>query len=118
MVRMVRERDHESVDALAPAREADGERPANALDLAVERQLAHDREGAELFVLDRARGRENAERDGQVERGAFLAHVRWSEVHRDPIGRKREAGVPDRCPDTLAALANGGVGEADRGERG
>src|SRR5262249_12360347 len=115
---VVGEGDHERVDALAPAREADGERPADALDLAVERQLSDDRERAELLVLNRARGRENAERDGQIERSTFLANVRRGEIHGDPIGRKREAGVPDRRPDTLPALANSRVGESDGGERG
>jgi len=115
---MVGERDDEGLDALAPAREADGERPADSLDTAVERQLAHDREQLDLLVGDGAGGREDADRDRQIERGAFLADVRRGEIDRDPIRRKGEACVADGRPDSLPALANGGVRQSDGREGG
>ena len=53
---------------------------------------------------------------GQIERGAGLAHVGRREVDRDAVRRKLEAGVADRAPHAVAALAHAGVGQADHRE--
>ena len=115
---MVRDRHDERVDALPPARESDSEHSAHRLDLAVQRQLADHREGADPPVRDRAGGGEDAECDRQVERGTFLPEVGRGQVHGDPVGRKGEAGVADGGAHPLAALAHRRVRKPYRCERG
>ncbi len=117
-LRVVRERHDERVDPLSPARETDGKHSAHALDLAVQRQLTDDRIGADASVDDHPGSRENAERDRQIERGALLAEVGRSQVHRDPLGRKCKAGVSDGAAHSLTALANSRVRKTDHGEHG
>src|SRR5439155_15866869 len=104
-------------DPVPPAREPEREHTTDALDLAVQRQLAHHRERADAPVLDYAGGLEDAERDREIERGTLLADVRGREVHRDAVVRKCVAGVPDRGADALAAFADSRVGKTDRVER-
>src|SRR5439155_18095313 len=115
---VVGERHHERADVLAPAREPDGEHPAHALNLAVQRQLAHDGKWTDAPVDDDPGGRENTERDRQIERGALFAKVGGSQVDRDSLGRERKAGVSDGRAHALAALAYGRVGKTDRREHG
>ena len=66
-LRVVLDRHDECADALSPAREADGERAAHGLDLAVQRELADHGERADAPVRDRAGGGEDAQRDRQIE---------------------------------------------------
>src|SRR5262249_59089858 len=96
----------ERTNALTPAGESYREHAADTADLPVQRQLSDDRDPADAVDLERAGRREDAERDGEIERGAFLANVRGSQVHRDAIAREREAGVANRRADPLAALAD------------
>ncbi len=72
----------------------------------------------DLAALDDALRGEDAERDRQVERRAGLAHVGRRQVDRDAMRRKLEAGVPDRAPDAVAALADARVGQPDHREAG
>ena len=82
------------------------------MDSAVERELAKDYQFRDVPPADDAAGREDAERDGQVERRAGLAEIRGSEVDRDPVRWKFEAGVANRCAHAIAALADARVGQA------
>ena len=97
--------DDEGRDAVPAAGERDGEGAAHGLDLAVERELADDREGVRRAVAQGAGGGEDAEGDRQIEGGALLAEVGGREVHGDAVVREGEAGVADRGADALAALA-------------
>ncbi len=110
--------DQERVDLLPSAREPDREHAADGLDLAVERQLSHDCEPTDAIALDRAGGGEDAERDRQIERGAFLPQVGRRQIHRDSIVGKGKPGVANRSPHAFAALAHRRVREPDGGERG
>jgi hypothetical protein len=60
---------------------------------------------------------EDAEGDGQVDGGAFLAEVGGGEVDGDPIGRKDNACVPDRGANALATLPYRLVRQTDGRER-
>ena len=100
----------------AAGRAATGSTPRVAQHGAVERQLADDRRGGAVGAGRTPSAARMATRDRQVERGAGLAHVGRREIDRDAMGRKVEAGVPDRRPHAIAALAHAGVGEADHRE--
>ena len=50
---------------------------------------------------------------GQVEAGAFLAHVGGREIDGDAFVGIAEAGVDERALDALAAFPDGDVGHAD-----
>ena len=56
---------------------------------------------------------EDADRDGQVERGAGLAQVRRGEVDGDAARRIVEAAVADGAAHPLARLRQGSVRQAD-----
>ena len=104
--------------AVAALPRLDGHREdaADGAQRAVERELAADEHLVQHRLRDPARARgEEAERDGQVERRALLAHVGGGEVHGDGAARHGEAGVLERGPDAVAALAHGAVGQAHHG---
>ena len=61
---------------------------------------------------------QNAQRHGQVQRGAALAHIRRCQVDGDPPGRVLVAAIPDGSPDPLASLLQGRVRQPDDGEAG
>ena len=86
------------------------------MDAAVERQLADEHEIPDFATLDCAGGRQHAERDRQVERGAGLPHVGGRQVHGHPLQRELEAAVPDGRPHAVAALAHAGIRQPDHRE--
>ena len=89
---------------------------AHGPERAVERELAADEHLVQHRLRDLAGARrEQAERDGQVERRALFAHVGRGEVDGDGAARHGQAGVLERRPDAVAALADGAVGQAHHG---
>src|ERR1700752_3219542 len=58
-------------------------------------------------------GAENADGHGEIEARAFLLNVCGSEVDGDVRGRDVEAGIFYSGAHAVAALAHGGVGQAD-----
>jgi hypothetical protein len=102
---------------VAVAGQAHGQHPAHRLDLGVQGQLADHRERRVGGTVQRARGREDAQRDRQIEGRAFLADVGRGEIDGDAVVGEGEAGVADGRPHTLAAFPHRGVGQADGGER-
>jgi hypothetical protein len=80
-----------------------------------QRELAKERPRpggrADLPVAD-----QDAKGDGEVERGAALAHLGRGEVHRDPARRVIEPTVADGAANPLAGLGESGVGKADDGQ--
>ena len=64
-------------------------------------------------VGQHARGRQNPERDGQIERRADLAQVGRPQADRHAARRKRKARVANRGPHAIAALADRRVGQTD-----
>src|SRR5207237_1764529 len=89
-------------DAAPTTRQPDGQRPAHGLDLPVERELADDGERTEGVAPGAADRRQDAERDGQVERRALLADVGGREVDGDAVVGKFEARTADGAADALA----------------
>ncbi len=59
------------------------------------------------------RRRQDADGHGQVEAGALFLDVGGGEVDGDVRRRHVEPGVLDGGADAVAALAHGGVGQAD-----
>jgi hypothetical protein len=88
------------------------------MDRPVEGKLSHDEEAREPVGLDRARRRQEPERDRQIEADAFLPRVRRRQIDGHALEREREARVPDRRADPLPALPHRGIREADGRERG
>jgi len=96
-------------------RRGDRKRAADRMHATVEAELAEDAGGREIGQRPpRFRG-EDAERDREVVVGALLADPGGREVHGHAALRVLEPGVAERGADAVARLANGAVGEADRG---
>ena len=55
--------------------------------------------------------------DGKVIGGALFLEVRWGQIDGETAARKLAAGVPDRSPDPLPGLLDGGVRQAHDGKR-
>jgi len=87
-------------------------------DLAVQAELAEHHPALQRFDGELPRRAEDAQRDRQVERRAFLAYVGRREVHGDAGERERVPGVLDRRVDALAALLHGPVRQPHGGEAG
>jgi hypothetical protein len=81
-------------------------------DVAVEAQLADETDRgaarADLF-----RSEQDAECDGQIQRGTGLAQLRGGEVHRDPPRRKGEPGIPNGAANPFPRLLDRSITEAD-----
>ena len=105
-------------EALPPRVQGHRQHAAHRAHAAVERQLAHHERALQPAGLDQPGGAEDADRDRQVEGGAFLADIGGRQVDGDAVDRELEARVADGGADPVAALAHGRVGEADGVEGG
>jgi hypothetical protein len=85
-------------------------------DGAVKRQLPDDERTIQRLRTKLSRSRQGPQGDGQVVRRSLLAEGGWRQVDRQAAGRERHAGVLDRGMNSLAALLNRGIGEADNRE--
>ena len=115
-LRRIRRRQQERRGALGAGGHRDRQHAPGSLDGAVERQLPEQHHIVHGTALDHARGREHAQRDRQVERGAGLPHVGRRQVHGDTFGGKLEPAVADGRAHAIAALAHAGVGQAHHRE--
>ena len=61
---------------------------------------------------------QDAERDGEVECGAFLFDIRRRETDRDLIGRDVKAAVLDCCADPFPGFFNTCIREAHQDQLG
>ena len=84
----------------------------------VERELAHGRVIFEPFAGNLTRGREDRQRDRQVERRALLAQPGGCEIDRDPPHRPLELGRGDSASHAVFRLLARPVGETDDREPG
>src|SRR5450759_26803 len=98
-------------DALLARADCDGERTAHRAYGAIEGKLAD--EEVPVQRLNRAHGAEDADSDGEIEAGAFLAYIGRGQVDGDAFVGVAEAGIDQRALDTLAAFTDGDVGHAD-----
>ena len=104
---------HQQVgDLLGTRRYGDRQRAADAPQAAIERQLAHHHVIVQLALVQSAIGAKDAERHRQIESRSLFLHVRGSQIDRDVSGRNVVAGILQRRANPLAALANGGIGQA------
>jgi hypothetical protein len=92
---------------------ATGNMPGTARNAAIQAQFAHQQKLAQIVRVERAISAQNADGDGQIEARAFLLQVGGREVDGDVRGRDLVAGVFDSGAHAVAALAHGGVGQAD-----
>ena len=111
----VRRGDDEPLQRCPPRRRRDRQGAADGVDTAVEPELAENAPAVERRERSLAVGREDAEGDRQVERGALLADAGGGQVHRDALRRILEARVAKRGADSVARLAHGAVREPHRG---
>ena len=96
----------------------EGQRAGHGPQRAVQAELADrgQRPAAVAAVGGLAGGHQKGQGDGQVERGALLAQVGRRQVDGDAPRRELVGGVDDRRAHALAALLDGGVGQADDAE--
>ena len=81
---------------------------------AVEREFAEKDGAAAVCPVELARRFEDADGDGEVEVRALLFQVGGGEVDGDLVGGEAPAAVFERGAHALAALLDGGVGQADQ----
>jgi hypothetical protein len=97
----------------------DGERAGDGPDTPVEGELSDRRVLGETLRRKLTRGRENRERDGEIESRALLPQRRRSEVHRDtPVERPLERGGDHTAPNPVFRLLTCAIREPDDREPG
>ena len=111
-------RNEQAAVSRAAGTERGGQRAAHRAQLAAQRQLADQGAVLELLGRNLRAGRQQPNRDGQVEARARLAHVRGRKVHGQPLLREVERRVEQRGPHALARLADRTVRQAHEREGG
>ena len=106
-------RHEQHADAFPAAGQADGERAADGLDLTIEGELTDDGAFARPVLADDADGRQDAKRNREIERTAFLPQIGGRETHGDAFVRDVVSRVTDRRAYALTAFSDGGVRETD-----
>ena len=90
----------------------------NTRQAAVQRQFAQCGVLVQNIAGNHAHGRQEAQRDGQIEMTAFLGEVCGREIDSDPLGREGQAQSLQGRADPFAGFAHGLVRQADDGEGG
>ncbi len=111
-------RHDQRADARIRAPDRDRKHAAYRSERSVEAQLPQERHPLETGGVEVARGREEPDRHGQIERAAVLADVGGSEVYGDASGGQRKADVAQRRAHALAALPHRSFGQAHDREGG
>jgi hypothetical protein len=94
------------------------QRAAYRAQIARQRKLAGELEGVERIGLQLPAGRQDAQRNRQVETAGLLGQIGGRQVDRDaPVG-KFELAVEQCRAHALAALADFGIGQPDDIEGG
>ncbi len=109
----IRERHDDPRGACTSRRLGHRQRAPDLAHAAVQPELSGQRPVAQQPLGQLARGDEDRGGDRQVEARPGLAQVRGRKADRDPLQREVAAGVGDRRPHPLAALAHGRVGQPD-----
>ena len=110
------DRNHDPRDAAAGKSRHHRQKARDGAHLASKGQLPQERPAAACVHL--LGSDQNAKRDGKVQRGAALAHVRRCQIDRDPPRRVFVAAVPDGAPNPLAGFLQGCVRKPDDREPG
>src|SRR4051812_5725518 len=96
----------QSIEALTPCRGGNGKNASRGMNAPVERQLSEQEHIVYIAPRNDAAGGQHTERNRQIEGGAGLPDVRWSQIDGDAVFGKLETRVPDRAPHSIAALAD------------
>ncbi len=100
-------------DAEGPRFEGRGEGAVDPLHASVQRKFAEEEIVGEGIRGHKALGGQNRHGDREVEGGALLFDVCGRQVYGDMMAREGVTGVLDGGLDSVFALPNGHVGEAD-----
>lgn len=92
----------------------DGEGAAHRACGAGETEFAGNEPIGEMIGFELTRGGEDAEGDGQVVEGSFLAEIARCEIDRGARARWTEATVVERGENAVGGFLDCGVGEADK----
>ena len=105
--------------ALAVQGQAGGERAAHRAQLARQRQLAGELPARQARGVDLAAGRQDAQRDRQVEAARILGQIGRREVDGDAlVVRELQPGVLQRRAHALARLLHLHIRQTDQRETG
>ena len=99
--------------AAAPCFERDGQHASHGAHCAGEREFSDERKAGGVCKVVVFSGGDHAERDGEVEAGAFLFHIGGREIDRRAPARPEIAAVADRRRHAVLAFLHGGVGQAN-----
>jgi hypothetical protein len=100
-------------------RQAHGQCTANGPQVARQREFAGKFIAFQLAGVDLAAGRQDAQRDRQVEAAGVLGKVGRREVDGDSfVGREVQPGVLDGGAHAFAGLLDLGFGQPDQRETG
>jgi hypothetical protein len=104
--------------ALFPRRQHGRQHAMHGTQGAIQGQFSQHFESAKTLWGNLARGRQNAERDGEVVAASALGQVGWRQIDGHAPGGKFQAGIENGTAHALLALAHGGLGQAHDGEGG
>ncbi|MNX88053.1 hypothetical protein D3C86_1200100 [compost metagenome] len=112
----IRLRHHQPAPGLA-RRQCRRQHPADGPHCTGKRQLPQA-----LHVIQRQRrhlhaGRENPQRNRQIESPAILGQIRRRQIQRDPSRRKLQPRIDDRAAHPVLAFLHRRLGQADHGQR-
>ena len=105
--------DNHARDFSPASLDGDGERTADSADAAVEGKLPDEDAITDILLGEATVGADDTEGHRQVESGSFFLNVGGSEIDGDMRGRNVVSAVFEGGANAVAALADGGVGEAD-----
>ena len=90
-----------------------GKGTPDGAEVTLQTHLTQDHGMLKVSIGNLAAGQQEPEGDREIQRGTILAYVRGSQVHGDPPQRKLKAGVRESSGDSLPALLDGPVWQAD-----
>ncbi len=105
-------RDDQGTQVPRPGAKRDRQCPRHTAQMPVQGQLTDQHYRVEVIYADLAGSNEDAQRNGQIKGGSFLANIGGRQVDSYPLYRELEAAIADGRLDALSALAHGSVGQA------
>ena len=111
-------RQKQPLEPEAAGADSDRQHAANAVDGAVERQLADDDGVVHAPARQRTGCGQQAKGDRKIERRPRLADIGGCQVDSDPMVGEFEPRIADRRADTVAALAHSRIGQAHHARSG
>jgi hypothetical protein len=109
--------DHDARELVPGRGDRNGDHARGGQDLALERQLAEERNAGERANRDLRGGREHGDGDREVQPGPVLAEVPGRQVHHHAPQRPLAAGVLHGGPDPFSGILHGRAGHPGDRER-